>query len=100
MLFMALNVARVEVDPDTAQTVLSGMGELHLEIIKDRIQKEYKVDVDLGPLMISYRESIQSSVTETASVDKTIGECCTVPYLATAPVTTRGFYFLHKQLCV
>ena len=46
---------RVQVDEETGQTILGGMGELHLEIIKDRIQKEYKVDADLGPLQISYR---------------------------------------------
>lgn len=45
----------VSVNEDTGQTVLSGMGELHLEIVLDRIRKEYKVDADLGDLMIAYR---------------------------------------------
>ena len=45
----------VTINEDTGQTVLSGMGELHLEIIQDRIKKEYKVDADLGELMIAYR---------------------------------------------
>ncbi|KAK4885063.1 hypothetical protein RN001_001334 [Aquatica leii] len=44
-------------DADTGQTVLAGMGELHLEIIKDRILKEYKIEADLGPLQIAYREA-------------------------------------------
>jgi elongation factor G len=47
----------VRTDLETGQTVLSGMGELHLEIIKDRILKEYKIEADLGPLSIAYREA-------------------------------------------
>jgi len=47
----------VRSDAETGQTVLSGMGELHLEIVADRIRKEYKVDVDLGQLLIAYREA-------------------------------------------
>ena len=43
---------------EDGQIVLSGMGELHLEIILDRIRREYKVDADLGPFMVSYRETI------------------------------------------
>ena len=44
--------------------ILSGMGELHLEIIVDRIRREYKVDAEMGPLQISYRERLTQSVTE------------------------------------
>jgi elongation factor G len=40
------------------QTVLGGMGELHLEIIKSRLMTEYKIDADLGPLQIAYRETL------------------------------------------
>ena len=43
---------------EDGQIVLSGMGELHLEIILDRIRREYKVDADFGPFMVSYRETI------------------------------------------
>lgn len=50
------------------------MGELHLDIIKDRIEQEYKVDVDLGPLVISYREMIEQPVTHSHSIDKIIGK--------------------------
>ncbi|KAL1461885.1 hypothetical protein WDU94_013750, partial [Cyamophila willieti] len=51
---------RVDVSPDTGQTILAGMGELHLEIIRDRILTDYKVDAELGPLQIAYKESIIS----------------------------------------
>lgn len=49
------------------------MGELHLEIIKDRILKMYKVDADLGPLQIAYKEYVISSATETYTTDISIG---------------------------
>ncbi len=44
---------KVRASEDTGQTILEGMGELHLEIIRDRIQKEYGVDADLGNSNIS-----------------------------------------------
>ena len=43
------------------QTVLAGMGELHLEVILQRIRKEYKIDADLGPLMVAYKEAPMNS---------------------------------------
>lgn len=45
-------------DPDSGQTLLSGMGELHLEILKDRMFREYKVQANAGRPMVSYRETI------------------------------------------
>ncbi|KAG8222143.1 hypothetical protein J437_LFUL002140, partial [Ladona fulva] len=48
---------KVSVDNETGQTVLGGMGELHLEIIKERLVSDYKVEVDLGPLQIAYKEN-------------------------------------------
>ena len=49
------------------QTILSGMGELHLEIIHDRIKKEYKLETDLGPLQISYRETVAGPAEESGN---------------------------------
>jgi elongation factor G len=49
---------RVKYDETTMQTVLGGMGELHLDIIKSRILTEYKIDADLGPLQIAYKETL------------------------------------------
>ncbi|XP_015782076.1 ribosome-releasing factor 2, mitochondrial [Tetranychus urticae] len=60
-------------DTNSGQTILSGMGELHLEIVKDRILREYKVDAELGPLRISYRETPLTSSEETKSVNKAFG---------------------------
>ncbi|XP_049530571.1 ribosome-releasing factor 2, mitochondrial isoform X2 [Anopheles darlingi] len=49
---------RVRFDEATGQTVLGGMGQLHLEIIKSRILSEYRIDADLGPLQIAYKEAL------------------------------------------
>jgi elongation factor G len=49
---------RVNTDEETAQTIISGMGELHLEIIVDRLQREFKVDANVGKPQVSYRETI------------------------------------------
>jgi len=53
---------RVRVDEDTGQTIISGMGELHLEIIVDRLLREFKVDARVGNPQVSYRETITRSV--------------------------------------
>ena len=50
---------RVESDPDTGQTILSGMGELHLEILVDRLLREFQVAADIGRPQVAYRETIR-----------------------------------------
>jgi elongation factor G len=50
----------VSVDAETGQTLISGMGELHLEIIVDRLKREFKVDANVGAPQVSYRESISA----------------------------------------
>ena len=49
---------RVRTDPDSNQTIISGMGELHLEIIVDRLKREFKVDSNIGKPQVAYRETI------------------------------------------
>ncbi|XP_034484693.1 ribosome-releasing factor 2, mitochondrial isoform X2 [Drosophila innubila] len=63
---------RVSYDAVTGQTVLGGMGELHMDIIKSRMLSEYKIDVDLGPLQIAYKETIESPAINTLSLEKEI----------------------------
>lgn len=58
---------RVASDPDSGQTVIKGMGELHLEIIVDRMRREFKVDANIGQPQVAYRETIR----QTAQVDYT-----------------------------
>jgi elongation factor G len=53
---------RVNTDEETGQTVISGMGELHLDIIVDRLRREFKVEVNQGAPQVSYREDITASV--------------------------------------
>jgi len=53
---------RVSTDEETAQTIISGMGELHLEIIVDRLKREFKVDANVGKPQVAYRETITQKV--------------------------------------
>lgn len=53
---------RVHTDQETGQTIISGMGELHLEIIVDRMLREFKVDCNVGNPQVAYRETIRTSV--------------------------------------
>lgn len=53
---------RVKTDEDSGQTIVSGMGELHLEIIVDRLKREFKVEVNQGAPQVSYKETINGSV--------------------------------------
>ncbi|XP_025126640.3 ribosome-releasing factor 2, mitochondrial isoform X1 [Bubalus bubalis] len=65
---------KVKLDPDSGQTVLCGMGELHIEIIHDRIKREYGLETYLGPLQVAYREAILNSVRATDTLDRTLGD--------------------------
>lgn len=53
---------RVSIDPETNQTVIAGMGELHLEILVDRMLREFKVEANVGAPQVAYRETIRKSV--------------------------------------
>ncbi|MFO1423955.1 MAG: elongation factor G [Candidatus Competibacteraceae bacterium] len=53
---------RVHTDQESGQTIISGMGELHLEIIVDRLKREFKVDANIGKPRVAYRETIRKSV--------------------------------------
>lgn len=53
---------RVSVDPETNQTVIAGMGELHLEILVDRMLREFKVEANVGAPQVAYRETIRKAV--------------------------------------
>jgi elongation factor G len=53
---------RVRIDPETNQTVIAGMGELHLEILVDRMLREFKVEANIGAPQVAYRETIRARV--------------------------------------
>ncbi|MBQ3199836.1 MAG: elongation factor G [Firmicutes bacterium] len=54
---------RVHTDAETGQTIIAGMGELHLEIIVDRLLREFKIEANVGQPQVSYKETIRSKVT-------------------------------------
>src|SRR3989337_1809692 len=54
---------RVKTDEDSGQTIISGMGELHLEIIVDRLKREFKVEVNQGAPQVAYKEAITGTIT-------------------------------------
>lgn len=63
-----------KIDEETGQTVLSGMGELHLEIVKDRLLRERKLNVRVGQPRVRYRETILRPASARATFDREIGE--------------------------
>jgi elongation factor G len=64
---------RVRTDEETGQTILSGMGELHLEIIVDRMKREFKVEVNQGAPMVAYKEAFQATVEHRETLKKQTG---------------------------
>jgi elongation factor G len=64
---------RVRYDEDTNQTIISGMGELHLEIIVDRLRREFKVECNQGQPQVTYKEALTSTVDHTERLKKQSG---------------------------
>lgn len=64
---------RVSTHEETGQTLIGGMGELHLEIIVDRLKREFKVEAEVGQPQVAFRETIRSSVTQECKYAKQSG---------------------------
>src|SRR5947199_2663220 len=64
---------RVRSDEETGQTIISGMGELHLEIIVDRLLREFKVEANVGKPEVAFRETIQRTAEAEAKYIKQTG---------------------------
>ena len=64
---------KVSTDPETAQTIISGMGELHLEIVTDRLLRDFGVDANVGRPQVAYKETITKSVLTEGRYDKPAG---------------------------
>lgn len=64
---------KVRLDSETGQTIIAGMGELHLEIILERIRTEYRVDASFGPYQVAYKETTCNDSSHTFILDKTVG---------------------------
>ncbi|HTS46251.1 MAG TPA: elongation factor G [Puia sp.] len=64
---------RVKTDEETGQTILSGMGELHLEIIVDRMKREFKVEINQGAPQVAYKEAFQTTIEHRETLKKQTG---------------------------
>lgn len=85
-------------DSETEETVISGMGELHLEIIIDRLKEEFKVDVEVGEPSVSYREAISMEVENTYRHVKQSGGKGQFAHtvIRFEPNDGKGFEFVNK----
>ena len=89
---------RVSTDPDTGQTILAGMGELHLEIIVDRMQREFNVGANVGKPQVAYRETIRSMAEYDYTHRKQTGGSGQYARtkLRVKPVPGKGFEFVNE----
>ncbi|MES2465229.1 MAG: elongation factor G [Armatimonadota bacterium] len=92
---------RMHTDPETGQTIIRGMGELHLEIIVDRMKREFKVEANQGKPQVAYRETIKVP----ASADETFkrqtggkGKYARVALTVTPNEVGEGFVFENKTV--
>jgi len=86
---------RVNTDPDTGQTILAGMGELHLEIIVDRMKREFNVEANVGKPQVAYRETIRAKAEGEEKYAKQTGGRGQYGHvkIRIAPAPGKGFEF-------
>ncbi|WP_345985923.1 elongation factor G [Sulfurimonas sp. HSL-1656] len=91
---------RVHTDEESGQTIISGMGELHLEIIVDRMKREFKVEAEVGAPQVAYRESIKSEVEQEYKYAKQSGGRGQFGhvYLRIKPGEAGSGYIFHNEI--
>ena len=92
---------RVKTDPETGQTIISGMGELHLEIIVDRLLREFKVEANVGKPQVAYRETIaREAEAEGKYIRQTGGRGAVRPRLAARRAGARARAIVFENATV
>jgi elongation factor G len=88
---------RVHTDEESGQTIISGMGELHLEIIVDRMKREFKVEANVGAPQVAYRETIRKSVEQEGKYIRQTGGRGQYGHvwLRIEPLETGGYEFVN-----
>lgn len=90
---------KVHQNDETGQTIISGMGELHLEILRDRLLREFRVEANAGSPQVSYRETIAQEASATTEIERLIAgknQYAKVVLRITPRARTSGFLFENK----
>uniref|UniRef100_A0AC34Q029 Elongation factor EFG domain-containing protein n=1 Tax=Panagrolaimus sp. JU765 TaxID=591449 RepID=A0AC34Q029_9BILA len=94
---------KIRQDLETGQTILEGMGELHIEVVKERLNREYGLNVFMGPLRVGYREVIDSAAEATATVEDSFAEqkfkqSCSLTFQIEPVTKDTKFTKVHVEL--